>query len=163
MAIDLIKRVLACCSKVANGDSEAATAFVARFLRRLLRAISIQTSTNTRHPTPEPGQAIEAQPGADAFLGDNGLIADLASPCPLSHGTADTRCERPLMFRHDRKSSLVSQHRPSQNTHSSTSSIGACHDVEVLCKLVKLILITRASLFSFGSQNPVQPYTFSQQ
>jgi hypothetical protein len=63
IAVALLRRIYETCVKSAAGDNEAATAFVARFVRRTLREMTNQSTAPTRGASPAAGfdQAIVDQ------------------------------------------------------------------------------------------------------
>ncbi|OCF32143.1 hypothetical protein I316_06299 [Kwoniella heveanensis BCC8398] len=59
-SINLLKRIHRCTTASDNGDPEAATAFVARFIERVLKSITSASRAVTRHTSPsEPTQREE--------------------------------------------------------------------------------------------------------
>jgi hypothetical protein len=70
--VQLLKRLLVCHERAAAGDAEAAPAFVARFIRRVLSAMGTQSRVASRYPSPA------AQP-ADLCgeRSDNSFLAEL--------------------------------------------------------------------------------------
>ncbi|RSH91680.1 hypothetical protein EHS25_009049 [Saitozyma podzolica] len=73
LAIQTVRRVHQSCTKVAGTDDQAVTAFVARFLQRLLRMITQDSRANTQPGTPTGDGG--AAPGA--LPQNNDLFTDL--------------------------------------------------------------------------------------
>ena len=48
----MLRRLLDCCRRVASGDAEAITAFIARFLTRLLHTIGVDSLAASRAQSP---------------------------------------------------------------------------------------------------------------
>lgn len=67
VGILLLRRIYETCNKSAAGDLEAATAFVARFVRRTLREMTNQSMAPTRGASPVDG---DVQALADPNLFD---------------------------------------------------------------------------------------------
>lgn len=65
------------CDTIANGDPEAVTAYVARFMTRLLRTITTETQVQTRAATPMLGANSEAVAPQPTWL------TDIASRSPF--------------------------------------------------------------------------------
>lgn len=85
--VTLLKRVHRLCVDVSEGNSEMATAFVARFVQRTLRLLSAESRAVSRMGTPIPETSTAApQQVVDApitttepFLAD--LVGDLSRVC----------------------------------------------------------------------------------
>ena len=96
--MDLLKRVYRRCSSASEGDKSSATAVVARFLRRCLSNVSVETRANSRRPSPrlvgasDTGTAQPVQDAMDVYFDIVSLpvlaFADVAATIPAGRPTA---------------------------------------------------------------------------
>lgn len=82
---EIVKRVYRVCDTIANGDPEAVTAYVARFMTRLLRTITAETQIQTRAATPTLGANMDAVTLQPTWL------TDMVSLTPIT--------TRPVLYR----------------------------------------------------------------
>ena len=82
LIISLLQRILLSHERVSEGDAEIATAYVARFIRRILAAIG----TESKAASPRPG-AVEAALNNQQIAGNNeaDIFAELVNDYEEDH------------------------------------------------------------------------------
>ena len=70
LAVDLLKRLHRCCDTAAETDSEAPTAFVARFVSRVLRSIRTQSRAGSPAPGAPSTASLQGQEVSRSTLND---------------------------------------------------------------------------------------------